>query len=111
MNIIDFTAGLMPVLAGAGCTLSVFGLFMLYKVFSLRFFPARHIFAENPELPAKEIIARSLALTKGRSNDLASLYLRILPWYIFSLLILPALFVMPIATGCYSYCYKSLRAH
>ncbi|MDR0987505.1 MAG: DUF975 family protein [Ruminococcus sp.] len=108
VNIIAFTTGLMPIFAAGGCALSVFGLFMLYKVFALRFFPARHIFAENPDLPAKEIIAGSLALTKGKSNLLAGVYLRLLPWYIFSLLLLPALFVMPIATGVYSYLYKSL---
>ncbi|MDR0904372.1 MAG: hypothetical protein LBM59_07045 [Ruminococcus sp.] len=108
VNIIDFTAGLMPVFAAAGCTLSVFGLFMLYKVYALRFFPARHIFVENPDIPANEIIARARAMTKGKSNLLAALYLRLLPMYMFSLLVLPALFVMPISISCYCYLYKSI---
>ncbi|MDR0974087.1 MAG: hypothetical protein LBL80_00095 [Ruminococcus sp.] len=108
VNIIRFTSGLMPLFAAVGCLFSVFGLFILYKVYALRFFPARHIFAENPDLPAKEIISRSLALTKGKSNLLASMYLRLLPLYLLSLLILPALFVMPIAIGCYTYLYKSI---
>jgi hypothetical protein len=110
INIMSFTEGLMPVFAAGGCALSVFGVFVLYKVYALRYFPVRHLFAENPDLSPFYILRTAKALTSGKTNLLADLYLRLLPLYVLSLAILPALAVLPLANGAYSYFYQTLRA-
>jgi uncharacterized membrane protein len=107
--ILNITDGFFSGAAVVGCVLSVFGLYMLYKVYALRFFPARYIFAENPELPAGEIIKRSLTLTKGKVNFVAGVFLRLLPLYISCLLVLPLTFVPPVCVSAYALIFRELR--
>lgn len=110
LSIIGVTDGIMPLFALMGCVLSVSGMLMLYKVFALRFFPARHIFVENPDIKPSYIVNRSLFLTKGKVNQIAAVYVKLIPLYILSLAILPALVVMPVAGGVYSYLYNDIRS-
>jgi hypothetical protein len=109
-SVVGVTDGIMPLFAVAGCVLSVFGMFMLYKVYALRFFPARHIFVENPDIKPTYIVNRALYLTKGRVNLIAGVFMKLLPLYLLSLFILPALAVMPVASSVYSYLYEEIKS-
>jgi hypothetical protein len=110
LSVVRITDGLMPFFAVGGCVLSVFGMFMLYKVYALRFFPVRHIFVENPDIKPTYIVNRALFLTKGKVNLIAGVYVKLLPLYVLSLALLPALAVMPIASGVYSYLYNEIKS-
>jgi hypothetical protein len=110
LSVVGITDGLMPLFAVGGCLLSVFGMFMLYKVFALRFFPVRHIFVENPDIKPSYIVNRALYLTKGKVNFIAGVYVKLLPLYLLSIAILPALAVMPVASGVYSYLYNEIKS-
>jgi hypothetical protein len=110
LSVVRITDGLMPFFAAFGCLLSVFGMFMLYKVYALRFFPVRHIFVENPDIKPTYIVNRALFLTKGKVNLIAGVYVTLLPLYLLSLAILPALVVMPVASSVYSYLYNEIKS-
>jgi hypothetical protein len=109
LRVMSVTEGFLPSGAAGGCVLSLAGLYMLYKLYALRFFAVRIIFTEEPNLSAKEMIRRSLALTKGRGNLLAAVFLRLVPLYALSLFIIPLIFTPPIIGGCYAYTYRELK--
>jgi uncharacterized membrane protein len=109
LRVLAISHGFLPIAAAGGCVLSLAGLFMLYKFYSLRFFAVRFIFTEEPSLSANEMIRRSLAMTKGRGNLLAAIYLRLVPLYVLSILIIPLIFTPPIIGGCYAYAYRELK--
>jgi hypothetical protein len=109
MRVMSISHGFLPIAAAGGCVLSLAGLFMLYKFYALRFFAVRFIFTEEPSLSASEMIRRSLAMTKGKGNLLAAIFLRLIPYYIVSLLILPLICTPPIIGGCYAYAYRELK--
>jgi hypothetical protein len=109
-RVVSVSRGFLPIAATGGCVLSLIGLFMLYKVYALRYFAVRFIFTEEPGLSANDMIKRSLSMSKGKLNVLIALYLRLLPLKLACIFVFPLVFVPPIITNCYAYAYRDMKA-
>jgi uncharacterized membrane protein len=109
-GVVSISGTFMSMIAIAGCALAVFGVFMLYKAYAVRFIFVSFVFAENPDLPVREIAAQSMKLTAQNRNRLFGVFLCLLPFYISCFLsIIPMIFVIPAAVNSYALLYNEMK--
>jgi hypothetical protein len=70
-------------------------LLLLYIVYSAKFIAVKYIYAVFGNLSVKEIFELSDRITAGRKNYIMGVFFRVIPIYLLTLLIFPAIFTIP----------------
>jgi hypothetical protein len=75
--------------------LTILSILFLYFVHTMRYIAVKYLDTLYKNMNGSQIVTFSVNLTKGKKNYIMSVYLRVIPFYILSLLIFPAMFTFP----------------
>jgi hypothetical protein len=79
----------------ASAAVTAISLLLLYLVYSAKFLAVKYIYAAYGHLSVKEIFELSDKITAGKKNYIMGIFFRVIPFYILTLLIFPAIFTIP----------------
>jgi hypothetical protein len=87
--------GVLAVIIIISAAVTTASLFLLYLIHSSRYIAVKYISTVYPKMTVKEIITFSDKITKGNKNQIMSVIIRVIPFYILTLLIFPAILTIP----------------
>jgi hypothetical protein len=87
--------GLLRIFIIISTAITVAAILFLYFLHSLRYIAVKYIGMLYKDLTPAQVIAFSVKLTRAKKNYIMSVFLRVIPFYILSLLIFPAMFTFP----------------
>jgi hypothetical protein len=88
-------SGILSALIIFSAALTTVSLLILYSLHTVRFFAVNYINAIKEGLTVKQMIAISDKITRDKKNYILSVLIRVIPLYILTLLIFPAILTIP----------------
>jgi hypothetical protein len=85
----------ITILVIISAAVTAISLLLIYLVYSAKFIAVKYIYAAYENLSINEIFELSDKITTGKKNYIMGLFFRVIPFYILSLLIFPAIFTIP----------------
>jgi hypothetical protein len=87
--------GLLAAAIIISAVITISAVLFLYFIHTMRYIAVKYIDTLYKDMSGAQIVALSVNVTKGKKNYIMSVYLRVIPLYILSLLIFPAMLTFP----------------